>query len=321
MTDNDCPCSPRTCADVGATCGTIDDLCGATLGCGTCGADESCQGGSCIVDTPTGALGDSCVANGDCVSDDCLSEADFAMPGGYCTDACQTSADCGANGYCSASVCYERCVSASDCRPGYACTEQLGSTMACFPEGSGTGPVGAPCASVNDCTGGSLGYCIARGDGWKDGYCSQLCDGTASCPVGTHCAFDDDGTGLCVVNCSSSSTCRGGGFDGYQCYDRDGDSVRECAAAGTGTADVGEPCEGTWECSGGDAAACGTERDGFPDGYCVELCGPNSSCPAGSTCALTLASQYCLDSCAVDAECRSGYLCQSDLFQKVCWPQ
>jgi len=43
--DGAAQCVPATCAEQGASCGTIDDGCGATLACGTCTAPETCGGG------------------------------------------------------------------------------------------------------------------------------------------------------------------------------------------------------------------------------------------------------------------------------------
>jgi hypothetical protein len=36
------PCTARTCADAAANCGTIDNLCGGTISCGTCAAGQVC---------------------------------------------------------------------------------------------------------------------------------------------------------------------------------------------------------------------------------------------------------------------------------------
>jgi hypothetical protein len=40
-----CPCTPTTCAALGADCGTLADGCGGTLDCGTCTDPEICGGG------------------------------------------------------------------------------------------------------------------------------------------------------------------------------------------------------------------------------------------------------------------------------------
>ncbi len=49
-------CTPKTCAELGASCGTLLDGCGASLDCGTCSAPETCGGGG----TPN-ACGKPCV--------------------------------------------------------------------------------------------------------------------------------------------------------------------------------------------------------------------------------------------------------------------
>jgi hypothetical protein len=44
-TANFASCAPTTCAAQGKNCGPIPDGCGATLGCGTCTAPQTCGGG------------------------------------------------------------------------------------------------------------------------------------------------------------------------------------------------------------------------------------------------------------------------------------
>lgn len=42
-----CECVPRTCEDLGASCGAVEDGCGGTLECGTCGEGTDCVDGTC----------------------------------------------------------------------------------------------------------------------------------------------------------------------------------------------------------------------------------------------------------------------------------
>ncbi len=42
-------CVPRTCVDLGASCGTPSDGCGHSLDCGTCTAPQGCHDGRCVV--------------------------------------------------------------------------------------------------------------------------------------------------------------------------------------------------------------------------------------------------------------------------------
>lgn len=44
-------CAPRTCADAGAQCGSVDDGCGGTLSCGSCASGTSCNGNVCEPNT------------------------------------------------------------------------------------------------------------------------------------------------------------------------------------------------------------------------------------------------------------------------------
>jgi len=42
-----CVCKPKTCDDLGKTCGTFDDGCGNPLDCGTCPELKECVDGNC----------------------------------------------------------------------------------------------------------------------------------------------------------------------------------------------------------------------------------------------------------------------------------
>lgn len=69
--DDTSPCLATSCESAGATCGTIDDGCGASLECGTCGAWTSCEANVCVTA--------SCVPT----------EADSTDGGGRCDDLAQ----------------------------------------------------------------------------------------------------------------------------------------------------------------------------------------------------------------------------------------
>src|SRR5215470_17134240 len=64
---NDCPtpaqnpapacssgCTPKTCSQVGATCGMVSDGCGGVLSCGTCPTGQTCTGNKCGPGTVAG---------------------------------------------------------------------------------------------------------------------------------------------------------------------------------------------------------------------------------------------------------------------------
>ena len=78
-----CPCTPKTCGELGATCGSVADGCGGTPDCGTCTAPALCTNNECGC-TPT-----TCAdADADCgtISDGCAGTLD----GGTCsgTETC-----------------------------------------------------------------------------------------------------------------------------------------------------------------------------------------------------------------------------------------
>lgn len=322
--DSDCNCQPTTCADRGWSCGMLDDGCGTVRNCGTCSAQQSCSGGTCVDDTPDGGIGSSCTTDSQCDSGVCLDEATTGWPGGYCSEGClifQTGCETQNDGVCDGVRCVEGCNVNSDCRGGYECYAELGSTIkACYPVGQGNQAVGQSCTSTNDCSGGHQARCRSP-QTHKNGYCSMLCDSTNPCPAGSHCADDVNGVGICLRTCTSNTGCRGSGTDGYMCYDLDDDGTKECFVAGTGNGPVGGPCDGPWECGGGAWGRCGTESGGFPDGYCSIACGTNrSTCPSGSHCATTVTTDFCAKNCTTDLDCRTGYTCQDDGTIDACWP-
>ena len=51
-TQQSATCVPRTCEDVGAECGPLDDGCGHRLSCGTCGPGEICRSHACGCPNP-----------------------------------------------------------------------------------------------------------------------------------------------------------------------------------------------------------------------------------------------------------------------------
>jgi hypothetical protein len=78
-----------------------------------------------------GLLGTTCTAASQCQASSGSAPICFTqMQGGYCSQFCQSQADCGPNGLCTDSVfnsdtsqCYQRCNSNSECRTGYSCQD------------------------------------------------------------------------------------------------------------------------------------------------------------------------------------------------------
>lgn len=323
--DTDCACVPTTCSDVGWTCGTLDTGCNTTVSCGTCTASQMCDGGSCLNVPADRGIGSACTSDAQCDSGTCRTEADSGYPGGYCVAACDIlflTCTGSPNGVCDGNACVRSCTSNSDCRTGYECYTRLDTNVkACQPVGLGARTIGQSCVSSMDCAGGQNVMCEGPAAGYRNGYCQSFCDASNPCAVGSHCAFDTNGVGVCLRDCAGNASCRGNGMDGYMCYDVDADGLSECFVAGTGSGGVGGPCQGPWDCGGGQWGRCGSESGGFPDGYCSIACDAGEgSCPGGSHCSTTLISSFCVDDCTSTAQCRSGYTCQDDGTIDACWP-
>lgn len=326
--DADCACVPRTCDEMGWTCGSLDTGCNSTVSCGTCLATQMCDGGTCVEVPANRGIGSACTSDNDCNSGFCLSEAGNGMPGGYCVAVCDGLFNQCAEGTCVGGRCLKECGTDSDCRTGYECYATLGSTVnACQPVGLGARTVGQSCTTSMDCAGGENVFCEGPAAGYKNGYCQKYCDTNNPCPFGSHCAFDDDVfgsavVGVCLRDCASNASCRGNGADGYMCYDADDDGASECFVAGTGNGAVGGPCDGPWDCDGGAWGRCGSEKGGgFPDGYCSIACGTDQGdCPFGSHCGTTVITGFCVADCVLSTQCRAGYTCQDDGTIDACWP-
>jgi hypothetical protein len=218
------------------------------------------------------------------------------------------------------------------------------------------GPVGHPCGVAADCLGN---YCIADGDGWPDGYCTQVdCDASeaaweTSCGLygGDGLCLDMDGYSLCFDRCDpAASDCRagyecfdlGGGYgvctpepecgngiveNGEECDPPGADCTADCQ--GTGTAPVGDPCTSAMDCEGN---WCLSEADGYPLGYCVyagcDLAVPDSCASHGADAICvnfgTASDPYgvCMDGCSPGpGACRTDYSCtQLSPGVRICQP-
>lgn len=319
--------SDADCRADGYICFNADDDAGGVDECGPAG-------------TGLGVPGDACLGVWDCAGGSdarCVEGGDWLD--GYCYQAgCTVDTDCPANSHCSDIgtamapflACVPDCTSDGDCRsPGYACWDENGDGRdECWPAGTGTAAVGAPCTGVSDCAGRERAICARRpNNDFNEGYClltGCMTGGTgpASCPAGSHCSIGAMATeGLCVDSCGSDADCR---MDGYRCYDTgDSDTVSECWPAATGMGAPGAPCRWLTDCAGGQNGACILESPGtgFPDflgGYCVQTCA--AGCPAGSRCEFGA----CFDTCTASTMCRipDGYSCQMPMGAtgRVCFP-
>ena len=285
-------------------------------------ADRECHRGG----TGPGAVGDACLDLQDCGGGApaiCLgpSAGFFA---GYCsTAACESDADCASGSHCAdapegelgqPSYCAADCATDADCRAfGYSCYDSDGNgSNECWPSGTGTGDVGDVCRGQWNCMGEERGRCLGAREGFDGGYCTLTgcVDGgmnATGCPAAAHCSVTTgDATGWCLQDCTAAADCRGAGYDCIERMD-DADGASECWRSGTGSTALGDRCEDTADCTGGEGAFC-AQGQFFPGGYCSQGC-ENLSCPSGSLCADngTGLGEVCLEQCASGSDCLQPY--------------
>jgi hypothetical protein len=199
---------------------------------------------------------------------------------------------------------------------------------------SSMGDIGQTCGSDTDCN----EFCATEGDGFRDGYCSQVCDETLPCPTGSACVqvtrdqswcLDECDAGadtrdcragygcavsvtlpapLCIPGCTDDTDCPTGNVcnpsNGGSCYDPD--------------AEWGDPCTGASECP--DGAFCfGESFRGWPGGMCIAFgCDPASTtgggCPTDTVCIPGGRSGFgrCIPTCETGDDCRDAYDCLDD---------
>ena len=152
------PCVPISCQQQGATCGTIDDLCGKVVACGTCKSGLVCQSAThtCVaVATACGGTegcgfaGDSCgnsfacakkcAVGSKCVNNACVPCSEIVCTGrcGVIPNGCGATSDCGA------------------CPAGLTCDAVTFTCAACQKKTCASYPTGT-CGTLSDGCGGVL---------------------------------------------------------------------------------------------------------------------------------------------------------------------
>jgi hypothetical protein len=229
-------------------------------------------------DCPNGEL---CDNTGTCVS---------SSPPNSCTSPgnCPSGENCGSDNQCHAGDC-----SNSGCPSGYVCKLSNG-TLACVSTGTpppGDAGADAPpftgCTSDNDCTAdaGTGAKCL-------DGQCvppANQCSDTTQCPNNEQCV-----QGVCTPSCNSTHPCP----DGYSCD------------SNTGVCDGNpSPCG-----SGSDGGTCTAPNTTCVDQHCVDVCGPNNTCPSGlicvdNGCIPDQKPQFVCNTEGVQDSCAAGSIC------------
>ncbi len=189
-------CTPKTCGDLGVSCGPAGDGCGKLLQCGTCSGCEVCGGGGqsgvcggqCCQPKTCAALGISCGPAGD----GCGGQLDC----GSCPNG-QSCGGGGQNGQCGA-------IDAGVCTPT-TCASQ---NIACGPAGDGCGNLlqCGTCPNGQTCGGGGVsGQCGA-----------PKCVPKTCQDFGYNCGKTGDGCGAEIDcgTCTPPQTCGGAGTPG-----------------------------------------------------------------------------------------------------------
>jgi hypothetical protein len=308
-----CSCVPKSCADLGKTCGMPSNGCGTNLSCGgtkngsetalDCGGDPNACATRC-------ALGNACSVGGDCASGNCV---DGVCCNVACTGSCQActaaltgsgsdgtcgpikagtdpnnecaddgAASCGKDGACDgASACRfygasTQCAAASCSGASYTPARMCTGTGTCSATSTPT-----TCASGFTCSGSACGTsCISPATGCATGrYCAS---GGTSCdllkPNGAVCAND--------YQCTSNSC-----VDGVCCNTACGGLCQACSAAKTGS---------------GTDGICGSIKTGTdPDNECADdgaaSCNQNGACDGAGACQLYTVGTECAAASCSDA--------------------
>ena len=239
-------CQPEiclTCATAGASCGSLDDGCGATLDCGVCSGTDTCQANQCVC-TPSvtcasagascGSIDDgcgvaldcgTCSGTGSCQANQCVCTPSVtcASAGASCgtvDDGCGVALDCGTcagTDSCEANECV--------CTPSVTCAS-----------------AGASCGSVDDGCGVALdcGTCAGTGS-CQANQC--VCTPSVTCAsAGATCGTVDDGCGVALDcgTCAGTDSCQAN-----QCVCTP--SVT-CGSAGASCGFIDDGCGATLDC-------------------------------------------------------------------------
>ena len=286
-------CEPKTCADLGASCGLEADGCGNVLNCW--GSDAIKVGGKSHCSDPAA----------DCVAGECktlssctkLTCADYPTPQGLCgpvSDGCGGTLDCGFT-----------CATGQLC--GVDAPGKCG-TVSCQPMTCESALMGKPqgyCGYVADGCGGGITDCAAKcssGDTCGGGGTPDVCGhGAAVCvpnktkaDCGTSCDPISDGCGaiLDCLSCTAPQTCGGGGEPG-KC----GAPVckpKTCQDVGFDCGSLADGCGGTLTC-GANAGKCANTSQVCNANHCQDVvCQPKT------------AAQVCTGLCGTQSDGCSG---------------
>ena len=213
-------CTPKTCAEQMADCGSASDGCSTLLDCGGCTAPQVCG---------ANGMPNRC-SEPTCVPTTC------AAAGAQCgiiSNGCGDTLDCGG---CTGNLTCGGGGTANRCGDG-----------PCTPKSCGE--FGAQCGMIGDGCGGTIacGGCTAPltcGGGGTANQCGTMCSPMSCSDLGAQCGAIDDGCGtnLDCGECNAPLTCGGAG------------TANQCGASCNQTCPSGYTCSSGGECVGGVAS-------------------------------------------------------------------
>ncbi len=296
-------CTPKTCTDLGYTCGPSADGCGLLVQCGTCTAPDFCGGGG--FDKCGGGDGGTNPDGGPrCTPKTC---ANLGYNCGAAGDGCGGTLDCGtctAPQFCGGGG-FNLCGGhgAPDGGPVSPCVPATCQSLVynCGAAGDGCGGLldCGTCSAPQFCGGGGFDKC--GGNKPADGGVSS-CTPRTCANLGYNCGPAADGCGglLQCGTCVAPQFCGGRGFDlcgGNSGFGPDGGPIstctpKTCPQLGFNCGPAGDGCGGTLQCGtctapqscggGGAPSVCGGNTGIAPDG--AVICTPATCASLGFNC-------------------------------------
>ncbi|MFN7130614.1 MAG: hypothetical protein ACK4N5_00930 [Myxococcales bacterium] len=287
-------CTPKTCAQLGKTCGQHPDGCGGTVECGGCPSPETCGGGG----TP-GVCG--------CTKVSCLS---LGKNCGALSDGCGGTLNCGTCGpgeSCGGGGVPNVC-GAGTCSPK-GCAEQ-GKNCGVINDGCGSTVACGTCSAPNTCGGGGVANVCG---------CTQQTDAELCAAAGRNCG-PLSVTDRCLVqrtiscgSCNLPATCGGGGTPGV-CGCTPVSDAEFCASQGRTCGQA----TGTDNCGASRNVNCGGCPIGencTSAGQCQPPCGPANcanGCCNGTVCMPGTTTSACGTGGGACGQCSGIHVCRAD---------
>jgi hypothetical protein len=286
--------------------------------------------------------GVACASDAQCPGGTCAAVPEHAAAAsressGYCTRACEATAECGRDGMCAGGSagrqCFATCREQSECRDGFVCTggvlgARISLSGACRPKRQpdqlADGVAGGACTSDAECSGGECASENLLGTSYPGNYCSARCYEDAHCGQGgvclwTHASSDP---GYCLQRCSGDADCK---REDYGCWELNDSTrvLRACYPRMRPLPDqrAGAACASDADC-GAPHASCAkmlpivglatNELSDVPGGYCTQRCALDIECGAGAQCInYGTSGGLCFATCSAAKPCRDGYVCEA----------